>query len=301
MIQLPPRRMIKQQARRWMLHPMCLRVTVFFVCIQLALFGVRVLLGAVPSYTLADLSKYGDTASGIYFYEEGLSLIFRMDLTGMVLAVPLAYRQILLVAVCAVVIFLILAPLRMGAMEQYWNLFRGGKAGVNYILRWLSQPLRWGKALVVEFLLQVAVRFVGLIAMTPSLYCMYRFYQTTPSVASYNSTSTLFQLSASLLFFLAVLFTFWLHCTLLPLRYCLAAHPEYSLGEVFRRGMASVQGVRKPFFGLRSSYLLWFVFSYLTYNAMDFFVLPYSTLGSMIFLQEAARAKQQATVVEKVD
>ena len=147
---------------------------------------------------------------------------------------------------------------------------------------------------MVEFLLQVVVRFVGLIAMGPSLYCLYCFYQTTPSVASYNSTSTLYQLSASLLFFLAILFTFWLHCTLLPLRYCLAAHPEYSLGQVFRRGMASVQGLRKEFFGLRSSYLLWFLFSYLTHNAMDFFVLPYSTLGSMIFLQEGARAKQQA-------
>ncbi len=277
-----------------MIHPMCLRVTVFFVCIQLALFGVQVLLGAIPSYALADLSKYGDTASGLYFYEEGLSLIFRMDLTGMVLAVPLSYQQLILVAVCGVVCFLLLAPLRVGAMEQYWNVFRGGKAGVNLILHWLSQPLRWGKTLVVEFLLQVVVRFVGLIAMGPSLYCLYCFYQTTPSVASYNSTSTLYQLSASLLFFLAILFTFWLHCTLLPLRYCLAAHPEYSLGQVFRRGMASVQGLRKEFFGLRSSYLVWFLFSYLTHNAMDFFVLPYSTLGSMIFLQEGARAKQQA-------
>lgn len=277
-----------------MIHPMCLRVTVFFVCIQLALFGVRVLLGANLSYGLADLSKYGDTASGLYFYEEGLSLIFRMDLTGMVLAVPLSYRQLILVAVCGVVCFLILSPLRMGAMEQYWNVFRGGQVGVNRILYWFSQPLRWGKALVVEFLLQVVVRFVGLIAMAPSLYCIYRFYQVTPSMDSYSSTSTLYQLSGSLLFFLAILFTFWLHCTLLPLRYCLAAHPEYSLGQVFRRGMASVQGLRKAFFGLRSSYLLWFMFSYLTYNAMDFFVLPYSSLGSMLFLQESARAKQQA-------
>ena len=277
-----------------MIHPMCLRVTVFFVCIQLALFGVQVLLGAIPSYGMADLSKYGDTASGLYFYEEGFSLIFRMDLTGMVLAVPLSYQQLILTAVCGVVCFLILSPLRMGAMEQYWNVFRGGQVGVNRILYWLSQPLRWGKALVVEFLLQVVVRLVGLVAMAPSLYCIYRFYQITPSMDSYSSASTFYQLSGSLLFFLAVLFTFWFHCTLLPLRYCLAAHPEYSLGQVFRRGMASVQGLRKAFFGLRSSYLLWFVFSYLTHNAMDFFVLPYSSLGSMLFLQESARAKQQA-------
>lgn len=277
-----------------MVHPMCLRVTIFFVCIQLALFGVRVLLGAIPGYAMVDLSKYGDTASGLYFYEEGLSLIFRMDLTGMVLAVPLAYKQIILVAVCAVVCFVVLAPLRVGAMEQYWHVFRDGQAGVNRILHWISQPLRWGKALVVEFFLQVVVRFLGLIAMGPSLYCLYCFYESTPSVASYNSTSTMYQLSASLLFFLAILFTFWLHSILLPLRYCLAAHPEYSLGQVFRRGMASAQGLRKAFFGLRSSYLLWFVFSYLTYNAMDFFVLPYSSLGSMIFFQEAARAKQRA-------
>lgn len=294
MIQLPPRRAIKQQARRWMIHPLCLRVTIFFVCIQLALFGVRVLLGANLSYGLMDLNRYGDTTSGLFFYEEGFSLIFRMDLTQMVLAVPVSYAQLRLVIILGVVCFLILAPLRMGAMEQYWNIFRGGEAAVNRILRWITQPMRWVKSAVVEFILQGVVRFLGLIAMGPSIYCFYLFYKVTPTAASYNGTSTLLQAGGSLLLFLAVLFTFWLHCTFLPLRYCLAAHPEYSLGEVFRRGMASVKDVRGAFFGLRSSYLLWFLFSYLTYNAMDFFVLPYSSLGSMIFLQEAARAKQQA-------
>ena len=93
----------------------------------------------------------------------------------------------------------------------------------------------------------------------------------------------------------AALFTFWLHSVFLPVRYCLCAHPEYSLGQTFRRGLQSAKGVRGAFFRFRLSYILWFAASQLTYGAMDLFVTPYSSLGGMVFLQEAARARQGGT------
>ena len=77
----------------------------------------------------------------------------------------------------------------------------------------------------------------------------------------------------------AALFTFWLHSVFLPVRYCLCAHPEYSLGQTFRRGLQSAKGVRGAFFRFRLSYILWFAASQLTYGAMDLFVTPYSSLG----------------------
>ena len=111
-------------------------------------------------------------------------------------------------------------------------------------------------------------------------------------MAAYTTTSSLLQMGATVLAIAALVFTFWLHSVLLPVRYCLCAHPEYSLGQTFRRGLASAKGFRGAFFGFRLSYILWFFGSQLTYGALDIFVTPYSSLGGMIFLQEAARARQ---------
>ena len=57
-------------------------------------------------------------------------------------------------------------------------------------------------------------------------------------------------------------------------------------------GADSAKGFRGAFFGFRLSYILWFLVSQVTYGAMDIFVTPYTSLGGMLFLQEAARARQ---------
>lgn len=72
-----------------------MRVTLLLVCVQLAFYGLRVFCGGTLTYGLAKLSEYGDTASGIYFNAEGFSILFRMDLTQTVLAIPVTYHQIL--------------------------------------------------------------------------------------------------------------------------------------------------------------------------------------------------------------
>lgn len=135
----------------------------------------------------------------------------------------------------------------------------------------------------------------GVVATIPSLYLFYVFYTNTPSADAYTTLSSLTQMGATLLAVAAALFTFWLHSVFLPVRYCLCAHPEYSLGQTFRRGLQSAKGVRGAFFRFRLSYILWFAASQLTYGAMDLFVTPYSSLGGMVFLQEAARARQGGT------
>lgn len=276
------RRELKMLAKRLMFHPICMRVTLLLVGLQVAFVGLRYLLGATLTYGVASLAQYGDTVSGIYFNSEGFSILFRMDLTQMVLAIPVTYAQLIRFVVFSVVVLLILAPIRLGVMEQYWSMLRGsGEAGVRPVLRWFRQGGKFGKAVVVELLLGAGVRLAGILATVPSLYLFYLFY-----------TSSLLQIGATVLAIAALVFTFWLHSIFLPVRYCLCAHPEYSLGQVFRRGLDSAKGFRGAFFGFRLSYILWFLVSQVTYGAMDIFVTPYTSLGGMLFLQEAARARQ---------
>ena len=78
---------------------------------------------------MASLAQYGDTVSGIYFNSEGFSILFRMDLTQMVLAIPVTYARLIRFVVFSVVVLLILAPIRLGVMEQYWSMLRGQRRG----------------------------------------------------------------------------------------------------------------------------------------------------------------------------
>ena len=292
--QLPPRRGMKFLAKRLMIQPICMRVTLVLVCVEMALFGLRYLFGGVLTYGMVDLSQYGATTSGIYFNPEGVSILFRMDLTQMVLAIPLTYDQIARFLILGAVAFLITAPLRLGTMERYWGILRGDQGKVTQIFQWFREGKRLGKAVVVEFVLDVVVRLVGLAAMVPAVYLFYLFYTTTPSFEAFTTTSSLLQLGGTVLDLAAALFTFWLHSVLLPVRYCLCAHPEYSLSLTFRRGLQSIRGFRGAFFRFRLSYILWYFLSQLSYGAMDLFALPYTSLGSMVFLQEVARTRAGA-------
>ena len=292
-LKLPPRREMKMQARRLMINPVSIRASLLLACAAMAVFGLRYLLNGTLTYNLVSLADYGETASGVYVQEEGINLIFRMDLTGLVLALALTYRQIGTFLLVNGVFFLLLAPLRVGVMEIYWRILRGSQeVKVVDVFQWFLQLGRLVKAWIVEFLLSGVVRGVALAASVPSFYLYYRFYSTTPDAANLTTGIQLMQWSASLLAILAFFLAFWVHSLLLPVRYCLAAHPEYSMGQTFRRGFQSARGVRGAFFRFRLSYLLWFILSQMTYGAMDLFVAPYSSLGSMYFLQAAARVRQ---------
>ena len=222
-LRFPHRREIKFVAKRIMMHPVCMRVTLLLVCISVAFYGIRYLAGGTLTYGVMNLADYSGTQSGIFFNEQGFSILFRMDLTQTVLAIPLTYRQIAVFVIINVLCLALLAPLRLGAMEQYWNVMRTGQGNVFGVGQWYRQSGRMGKAIVVEFVITVLVRIIGVVATIPSLYLYYLFYTSTPSLDAYTSASSMLQMGAGILAIAAVLFTFWLHTILLPVRYCLCA------------------------------------------------------------------------------
>ena len=76
----PHRREIKFVAKRIMMHPVCMRVTLLLVCISVAFYGIRYLAGGTLSYGVMNLADYSSTQSGIFFNDQGFSILFRMDL-----------------------------------------------------------------------------------------------------------------------------------------------------------------------------------------------------------------------------
>ncbi len=287
--QVPLRRQVKSRAKRLMLNLLSLRVTLVVVGAQMAFFFLRILCNGTLRLTMANLASYGDTASGVYVLEEGINVIFRMDLTGTVAALSMTYSQIGAFLIINAILFLLLSPLRLGAMEAYWKVTRGDGGKVAEMFRWFLEKGRLLKSWAVEFCLQILVGVLTFIASTPGLFLFYRFYSTATSMTAIGFSQRLMLWAADGLAILAMLFGVWLHSLLLPVRYCLASHPEYTLRETFRRGLRSASGIRGGMYRFRLSYILWFFASRVTYGAMDIFVLPYSSLGSMLFLQQAAK------------
>ena len=286
----PLRREIKSQAKKLMMNPLCIRATLMLVCMTVGLFGIRSVTGSNLTMALVNLADYADTATGFYRNAEGFSLILRMDLTQMVLAIPLTYDQLVRFAIMMVIAFLVLSPLRLGAMEQYWSTLRGDtNQQMTNVTQWFRQKGRFGKALVVEGLITGVVRFVGMACAAPAFYLYYIFYTNVKTMDDLTTGMTMLQNGAAFLAIFAGLLWLWLHSAMLPIRYCLAAHPEYTLKQVFSRGWASMKGCRMKFFWFRTTLLPWFFFSQLTYNILDLYVTPYTSMASMIYVQECAR------------
>lgn len=288
---LPHRIHIKRYAKQVMMHPTAMRATLLFVCVLMAFFGIRYLTNGTLSYALVDLSQYANTATGIYFTEEGFSLILRMDLTQTVLAIPIAYAQLRVFLLVNAVLFILIAPLRVGVMEQYWAILQDKPMVITRVFHWYQDLKLFVKAVVVEFLLGGVVRLVAVVATLPSFYLIYRFYSTVTTMESVTPMDTALQFLSMLLSIVAALVAFWLHTFFLPVRYCLALHPEYSWSETFQRGFESVRGYRAEFFRFRLSYAVWFILSQLSYGVLDLYVMPYSSFGSMLFLQEVSKAR----------
>lgn len=178
----PLRREIKSQAKKLMMNPLCLRATLMLVCMSVGLFGIRSVTGSNLTMGLVNLADYADTATGIYPNAEGFSIILRMDLTQMVMAIPVAYDQLVRFGIMMLIAYLVLSPLRLGAMEQYWSTLRGDtQQQMTNVTQWFRQKNRFGKALVVEGLIQGVVRFVGMACAAPAFYLYYIFYPTAAS------------------------------------------------------------------------------------------------------------------------
>ena len=285
----PLRREIKSYAKKLMMNPLCLRATLMLVCMSVGLFGIRSVTGSNLTMGLVSLADYADTATGIYPNAEGFSIILRMDLTGMVMAIPVAYDQLTRFGIMMVLAYLVLSPLRLGAMEQYWSTLRGDQKQLLTVTQWFRKKNLFGKALVVEGVIQGVVRFIGMACAAPAFYLYYLFYSSVESVDDLTTQMVMLQNGASFLAIFAGLLWLWLHSAMLPIRYCLAAHPEYTLKQVFSRGWASMQGYRMKFFWFRTTLLPWFFFSQLTYNVLDLYVTPYTSLASMVYVQECAK------------
>ena len=287
----PTNRTIKFQAKVIMgaALPAVLKVTFLVVSIQVALNLLRGALGGTLGYYLVDLSKYASSATGFFRTDQGFNIIFRLDLLNTVLAFPITYHQLFTFLLINFVIFLLMTPMKMGLLEQYWNLHQGQKLPWNRIFRWYLEPELAGKSLAVELVLNLGSRIVGILFLAPSLLLYFKLY--SGSWVTDKSAVSLLGLLVFVLLIVGGLATYFVYTVLFPTRYCLVSHPEMSVKMILDRGVGCMKGYRKSFFTFRLSFILLFVLSELSYGAVDLYVAPYTNLASMEYLHQVAEVK----------
>ncbi|MEG2000235.1 MAG: DUF975 family protein [Evtepia sp.] len=289
---VPLRYELKQRAKKKMgkSFPNWIKGIILFVALEVGFVLLQIMMDATIPFQMFSLQAYANVQSGIFSDANGLRMILRMDVLHVAFAIPLTYERMQRYLFFAAMTFLVVSPMKLGAMEQCWWLQSGQKPIFREIFRWYYEWKRLWKALVIEGGLGLVWRAVGILFTLPTLI-LYSLPMTfTPS------QETLVILVAWTLMFCGVMLSFFLYTVILPIRYCLSARPELSIVEIIKRGLKSTKGYRREFFKLRFSFVIWDFVSNMSYGAMDLYVFPYISVTTMEFLAEVRNRREGAVI-----
>lgn len=215
----------------------------------------------------------GDGRQGMW---GGLVFAVRDSAAGSVLVMPVAWRQLMDLVIVHAIVFLLSAPLEFGILNQFRRILEHRPQRLRHLFAWYANPRLTGKSLAVQAVLGLWRLLVSVLCMTPGLFCML-MGDTLPN-------NDFLLLLAPVLSLLGALLSIYLYSLLLPARYVLAQHPEYSLGQVFSSGLQLLAGRRAEYFKLNLSFLPWQLISVFLWGIPSLFVIPYVELTNYLFL-----------------
>lgn len=275
--------------------PIWIKATILVVGLQLAcLFVEQGVVGGFQS-GFVSLASAPEAVTGWSFSPDGFQLIARLDMLGVAAVMAMTYGQALRLAGMTLAVILLLAPLKIGVLEKYWKVHREESLESVEISRWYKNPKLFGKAVLVELILSIGCQVIAVLAILPSLLLYFFVYGQDMMGAGEQEILWISMLVfvALALLIAGMLFAFFCYTTIQPICYCLAAQPEYSMGQVWRRGLNSIKGYRGKFFCFRLSFLFWYILSNVTYGTLELYILPYISFSSFQFLNAAAEDRRE--------
>lgn len=231
--------------------------------------------------------------SGVVSQDGQILMLARLDAVGLLVGIALSMEHLWRYMLALLLSFVLLAPLQMGVLELLWKAFRGEEVKISRALDWYKKPALFAKALIVRLAVKGGSRLLSLLALAPGYVLYYFTYSGNFIGAQQELLLSAMGLISMLVLAAGTLLGFYFYTLLMPVLYCLAARPDYSVVQVFRQGLASLRGYRKKFFSFRLSFFLWHLASNMTYGAGELYVLPYITFSSLQFLQVAAVDRQE--------
>lgn len=206
----------------------------------------------------------------------GLLLTLRYDPAGMVVVLPLAWRQLLNLVVVNAVVLLVTSPLEFGVLAQLRRVMEGRPQRLHRLFDWYLDLRLTGKALAVQVVLTLWRVVTALVCALPGLLCL------VAGTALPNGESLLFL--STVLSVLGMLAAYGCYTLLLPARFLLAASPKLSARQALSQGLALTRGRRIEYCYLNLSFLPWTLVSRFFRGVPDLYVYPYTVLTNYLFL-----------------
>ena len=300
------RRALKLQARQlfFRYRRPCLLAALLVVCLSLLAQTFSAVAGGALYYDFLDVRQL-PLGTGLWLADAGLmgellstmglpaaqgawgGLIFtlRYQPLGVVLVLPLAWRQLLDFLVVQAVVLAVTAPLECGALAQLRRTMDGRPQRLPHLFRWYADPRLTLRSVGLQLLLGAWKGLTALVCAAPGLACLILG-------AALPEREELLLLS-SLLSLLGLLAAYGCYVLLLPARFLLAADPSLSLRQALSQGLARTAGRRLEFVALNLSFLPWHLLSFFLYSAPQLYAWPYSALSSFLFLEQRPQPPQE--------
>jgi hypothetical protein len=256
---------------------------------ELAALLFQMNFGGALNYYLLNASDY-TSSSGIWVAEKGVTAILRVDAMGVLFALPLSFREAIVFILTNILLFLVLTPLLMGALEQFQAILLNRYQSVSDIFRWYADLRLTVKSLALGAVLALVKWGARAVCVGPGIVLF-------AWAASGGKPQSLLYLSYAVIL-AGVAVSYWLYTLILPARYLLVRTPDSSLAQAISSGVRSTRNRRGDYFLLRLSFILWNVAVNFSYGIMGLFVLPYSELSNLLYLREAAPVREADTPAE---
>ena len=290
------RRALKLRAKRTFLRFLrpCLLCTLLLIALSLAAQIFSIVSGGTFFYPLMDVRQF-PVSTGIWKADAqamtslmtlmglgqlgdlgGLVFAVRYDDLGQVLVFPLAWRQVVTVAVTQGIVLLVTAPLSYGVLGQYRWCLEGRVRPGRALFGWYADLRLTAKALAVQIILTLWRLLSTLLCLLPGILCA--------AVGTLTPNGEILVLLSSPLLLLGLLAGYYLYLLLLPARYVLARDPAVSVSQAFSKGLNLLAGQRVEYFKLNLSFLPWHIISMVLYGFPDLFVIPYVEMSNFLFL-----------------
>lgn len=278
---VPPRSLIKRQARQAIMHWLrpVMAISGVVLAFQLAGLLYQLNFGGVLSYYIFNTADY-TSATGIWMAENGVTAILRVDSAGILFALPLSFRQMMIFGLVNLLLFLVLTPLMMGTLEQFQTILSDKLPPLSALFRWYSDLRLTGKAIGLGLVLGLIKWTTRLAGLLPGFLAL---------LWATNHGGSLAYLMLSWLLMLAGLAAaYWVYTLVLPARYLLALEPDASISGVLSRGSRIFRDRRWDYYLFRLSFVLWYVSMSVSYGFTGLIVLPYAEFSNLLYLRAAS-------------
>jgi uncharacterized membrane protein len=277
-----PHREIKYEARQILLQNarICLAITLVAGLFYFAVLFVQSYYAVGIVLEFSDPLK-NSAQSAFSFGKDGLSLILRLEDIRLVAKVSATLPQLVSIAIMQLFSVVLTAPAIFGARALLCRIAEGKKietADLKGIFRWYTDLSLAGKAILLYGMLSLLEWASYLLSAGISLY--YFFSLTVSGSAGKLPAFAVFFTSLCVL--LLGLLLAW---SILPAGWILARQPELGPFAALGRCRELMRGWTADHYLFRLSFILWYICTLLTYNALLIFLFPYYQIAETCYLR----------------